>query len=177
MKKKKSINIEPHDKNMYTQISIYLESHEVVDESIASRQPQYIARVSRKRHAGHHTFCRYDKRVSFSLAVSTGESPEFQTSASKCDHEETCHSLHYMYTYIVKLQYYLKIEFITAAGTSNANEPTFQDKFHQYYHASKQMEASGFDCQIPVHVFGCSHGSYSNSSSTIFGGPHTFALQ
>ncbi|KAL7319676.1 Golgi membrane exchange factor (Ric1p-Rgp1p) subunit [Mucor circinelloides] len=140
------------------QISIYLESHEVVDESIASRQPQYIARVSRKRHAGHHTFSRYDKRISFSLAVPTGESPEFQTSA-------------------IKLQYYLKIEFVTAAGTSNANEPTFQDKFHQYYHASTQVEASSFDCQIPVHVFGCSHGSYSNSSSTIFGGPHTFALQ
>ncbi|OAD02953.1 hypothetical protein MUCCIDRAFT_109804 [Mucor lusitanicus CBS 277.49] len=124
------------------QISIYLESHEVVDEFIALRQPQYIARVSRKRHAGHHAF-----------SVPTGESPEFQTSA-------------------MKLQYYLKIELITT-GASNANEPTFQDKFHQYHHAASQIDASHFDCQIPVHLLGCSNGSY----STIFGGPHTFALQ
>ncbi|CEP14982.1 hypothetical protein [Parasitella parasitica] len=134
------------------QVSIYLESNEVVDDSIASRQPQYIARVSRKRHAEHHSFCRYDKRVSFSLNVPASESPEFYTSA-------------------MKLQYYLKIDFIT--GTSNASQPTFEDKLHRYHHASAQIAASNFDCQIPIHVFGCSSGSLTN----IFGGPHAFAVQ
>jgi hypothetical protein len=62
---------------------VYLESNEVIDPSIAQRQPSYIARVSKKKHAGHHAFCRNDRRLTFALAVPTSESPEFQTSASK----------------------------------------------------------------------------------------------
>lgn len=62
---------------------MYLESNEIVDISIAQRQPNYIARVSKKKHAGHHAFCKNDRRLTFSLTVPTSESPEFQTSASK----------------------------------------------------------------------------------------------
>ncbi|GAA5795064.1 hypothetical protein HPULCUR_000415 [Helicostylum pulchrum] len=62
------------------QISISLESHEIVDTSIAQRQPNYIAKVSRKKHAGHYAFCKDNLCTSFSLAVPTSESPEFQTT-------------------------------------------------------------------------------------------------
>lgn len=64
-------------------MSILLESHEIVDPSIAQRPANYITKVSRKRHAGHYTFCRNDARTTFSLAVPASESPEFQTTGSK----------------------------------------------------------------------------------------------
>ncbi|GAA5814446.1 hypothetical protein MFLAVUS_007942 [Mucor flavus] len=64
-----------------------------VDTSIAQRQPHYIAKVSRKKHAGRYAFCKDNLCTSFLLAVPTSESPEFQT---------------------MKLQHYLKLEFITS---------------------------------------------------------------
>ncbi|KAG2234922.1 hypothetical protein INT48_000349 [Thamnidium elegans] len=128
-------------------ISILLESQEIVDISIAQRQPNYIAKVSRKKHAGHYAFCKDNLCTSFSLAVPTSESPEFQTTT-------------------MKLEYYLKLEFIT---TEQESFDLVGDKNHKQSKMPEAIQTSSFDCQIPIHVFG--------SSSTMFGGPHIFTVQ
>lgn len=62
------------------QISIFLESSESVENTIALRAPQHITRVSRKTHSDFHSFCLDNKRLSFSLPIPATASPEFQTT-------------------------------------------------------------------------------------------------
>lgn len=82
-------------------MSILLESHEIIDTSIAQRPASYIAKVSRKRHAGHFAFCRNDARTTFSLAVPTSESPEFQTTGSKF-----MFNVYYLLTLVIYFLFY-----------------------------------------------------------------------
>ncbi|KAI8886787.1 Rgp1-domain-containing protein [Backusella circina FSU 941] len=140
------------------QLSILLESNEIVDSSLSIKQPQHIARVSRKRHAEHHSYCRHDKSMTFSLTVPSSESPEFQTSKSK-------------YKYIcLKLQYYLKLEFITGQQDYNDFDPiSDNNKSHHHYEKQSRVPVTHFDCQIPLRIFGSSHLS--------FHGEHKFTVQ
>jgi hypothetical protein len=64
-------------------ISIFLESSESVENSIATRTSQHIARVSRKTHSDFHSFCLDSKILSFSLPIPATTSPEFQTTGGK----------------------------------------------------------------------------------------------
>lgn len=125
--------------------------------------------MSKKKHAGHHAFCKNDTRLTFALAIPTSESPEFQTSASKVYPNVFIYYLLLLLTLLlVKLQYYLKLEFITADQPSFNLETT---KEHTNSASYEQIQASNFDCQIPIHIFGPSSGS-SNLS-----GPHSFIVQ
>jgi hypothetical protein len=70
----------------------------------------------------------------------------------------------------VKLQYYLKLEFIT---TENSSFDLETNKEHTNSISCEEIQASNFDCQIPIHIFGSSNGS----SNNIFSGPHMFNVQ
>ncbi|KAL0083585.1 Rgp1-domain-containing protein [Phycomyces blakesleeanus] len=139
------------------EVSILLESSEIVEPSIALRQPQHIARISRKCHAEHHSFCLGHRRLAFSLPIPAIASPEFQTTG-------------------VKLQYYLKFEFITSNG-SNPLAPPFIpiniDERHRHYQALQDVQVSTFDCQIPIRIYGSSGGA----DRALYGRPHTFFVQ
>ncbi|KAI9487151.1 MAG: Rgp1-domain-containing protein [Benjaminiella poitrasii] len=134
------------------QVTIFLESNEIVDDSLSQRQPHYIARVSRKRHAEHHVFCKNNKRISFSLSVPALESPEFQTTG-------------------LKYQYYLKLEFII--GKNGISSHTSTDKYHTYNQIPDGVKVNHFDCKIPIHILGASNGHLNN----LFGGPHISTIQ
>lgn len=64
-------------------ISIFLESCEIVEETIALRPQQQIARVSRKIHSDFYSFSLGNKRLSFSLPIPATCSPDFQTTGGK----------------------------------------------------------------------------------------------
>lgn len=70
----------------------------------------------------------------------------------------------------MKLQYYLKLEFITAENSLFDLET---HKEHTNSISYDEIQASNFDCQIPIHIFGSSNGSNNN----IFSGPHMFTAQ
>ncbi|KAI8878852.1 Rgp1-domain-containing protein [Backusella circina FSU 941] len=124
-------------------VSIFLESIESVEESIAQRPKHHIARVSRKSHSDFHSFCLNNKCISFSLPIPAAVSPEFQTTG-------------------VTLKYFLKVEFIT--GASVPFIPINIDEKHRHYQCLQDVEVSTFDCQIPVTVYG--------SPSALYGRPH-----
>lgn len=65
------------------EVTILLESNEVVEPTIAVRQPQQIARISRKCYAEHHSFSLGHQRLAFSLPIPAIASPEFQTTGGK----------------------------------------------------------------------------------------------
>ncbi|KAI9019984.1 Rgp1-domain-containing protein [Phycomyces nitens] len=139
------------------EVSILLESSEIVEPSIALRQPQHITRISRRCHAEHHSFCLGHRRLAFSLPIPATSSPEFQTTG-------------------VKLQYYLKFEFITSNG-SNPLAPPFIpiniDERHRHYQALQDVQVSTFDCQIPIRIYGSSGGA----DRALYGRPHSFFVQ
>ncbi|KAI7877208.1 Rgp1-domain-containing protein [Lichtheimia hyalospora FSU 10163] len=147
------------------EVSILLESNEIVESDIALRQPNQIARISRKCYAEHHSFCLSHRRLAFSLPIPTIASPEFQTTG-------------------VKLQYYLKFEFIVAqrpkrlsTSTPPKAQPPFipinADDRHKHYQAAQDIDVSTFDCQIPIRVYGSPGGT----DRAVYGRPYTFLVQ
>ncbi|KAI8992450.1 reduced growth phenotype protein 1 [Pilobolus umbonatus] len=62
-------------------ISIFLESHESIESSVALRPAHHIMKVSKKTHSDFHSFCLDYERLSFSLPIPATASPEFQTTA------------------------------------------------------------------------------------------------
>ncbi|KAJ8652306.1 hypothetical protein O0I10_012079 [Lichtheimia ornata] len=147
------------------EVSILLESNEIVQSDIAIRQPNQIARISRKCYAEHHSFCLNHRRLAFSLPIPTIASPEFQTTG-------------------VKLQYYLKFEFIVAQRPkrlSTSSPPKAQPPFipinvddrHKHYQAAQDVDVSTFDCQIPIRVYGSPGGT----DRAVYGRPYTFLVQ
>ncbi|KAI8341173.1 Rgp1-domain-containing protein [Chlamydoabsidia padenii] len=143
-------------------VSIFLESQELVESSISLRQPQHIARVSRKCHSEFHAFCLNNRRLAFSLPIPSTASPDFQTTG-------------------VKLQYNLKFEFITSnqsrsTDTSITSSPSYlsinNDQRHQHFQGLQQVQVSTFDCGIPVKIY----GSPSGSDRAVYGRPHTFPV-
>ncbi|ORX49180.1 Rgp1-domain-containing protein [Hesseltinella vesiculosa] len=137
-------------------VSITLESHEVIEPSICLRPQAYINRVSKKSHSDFHAFCLTNRRLAFSLPIPTTSSPDFQTTG-------------------VKLQYYLKFEFVTS-NSNDTTAPPFlciqRDDRHQHYQSQEHIPVSTFDCQIPVKVY----GSPSGADRTIYGQIHTFPV-
>ncbi|KAI8145789.1 Rgp1-domain-containing protein [Fennellomyces sp. T-0311] len=149
------------------EVSILLESSEVVESDIALRPAQQISRISRKCYAEHHSFCLSHRRLAFSLPIPSIASPEFQTTG-------------------VKLQYYLKFEFIVTqkpATTTTANPsnntipasyiPINVDERHRHYQSAQDVDVSTFDCQIPIRVYGSPGGT----DRAVYGRPYTFLVQ
>lgn len=135
-------------------ISIFLESCEKVEDTIALRTRQHIARVSRKTHSDFHSFCLDNDRISFSLPIPATASPEFQTTG-------------------VSLEYFLKFEFITGMDDQPPFIPINTDQKHRHYQCLQDIEVSTFDCQIPLTVYGCPGGV----DRALYGRPHTFRVQ
>lgn len=133
-------------------ISIFLESCEVVQDTIALRTQQHIARASRKTHSDFHSFSLGNKRLSFSLPIPATSSPDFQTTG-------------------VSLKYYLKFEFIT--GLDVPFIPINTDEKHRHHQCLQDVEVSTFDCQIPITIYGSPGGQ----DRALFGRPHTFKVQ
>ncbi|KAI9249576.1 Rgp1-domain-containing protein [Helicostylum pulchrum] len=135
-------------------ISIFLESSESVEQSIALRPLQHISRVSKKTHSDFHSFCLDNKRLSFSLPIPATASPEFQTTG-------------------VSLEYFLKFEFITGMDDQAPFIPIHTDEKHRHFQSLQDIEVSTFDCQIPLTVYGSPGGV----DRALYGRPHTFRVQ
>lgn len=167
---------------------MYLESHEVVESSIALRSPQYLTRVSRKCHSEFHSFCLNNRRLAFSLPIPTTASPEFQTTGGKnisfifIFYFITLLLIHFSFFLLVKLQYYLKLEFITSNQPKNNNDTESLspksylsiniDERHKFFQSQQDVQVSTFDCQIPIKIYGSPNGS----DRAVYGRPHTFSV-
>jgi hypothetical protein len=149
-----------------------------VESSISLRQPQHIARVSRKSHSEFHAFCLNHQRLAFSLPIPATVSPDFQTTGGKsCRWSDESHPLITLYFSIVKLQYNLRFEFITNNLSKNTDVvvsspylPVNIDQRQRHFQAHQQVQVSTFDCNIPVKIYGSPSGSDR-------GRPHTFSVQ
>ncbi|RCH84109.1 hypothetical protein CU098_005804, partial [Rhizopus stolonifer] len=135
-------------------ISIFLESSESVEDTIALRSSQHIQRVSRKTHSDFHSFCLDHKRLSFSLPIPATVAPEFQTTG-------------------VSLAYFLKFEFITSIDNQVPFIPIITDDKHRHHQCLQDIQVSTFDCQIPLTVYGSPGGV----DRALYGRPHTFRVQ
>ncbi|KAI8977432.1 Rgp1-domain-containing protein [Mycotypha africana] len=134
-------------------ISIFLESIECVEPSIAIRSAQHIARVSRKTHSDFHSFCLNNQRLTFALPIPASATPEFQTTG-------------------VSLQYFLRFEFITGIDQKPPFIPITTDDKHRHYQSLQNVVVSTFDCQIQLTVYG-SPGGWDNA---LYGRPYTFKV-
>ncbi|RIA97731.1 Rgp1-domain-containing protein [Glomus cerebriforme] len=134
------------------QVSITLESSEIVESSIANRPQQQIARATRKVHGEHHEFCLNAGRISFAISIPTSSTPDFQTTG-------------------VKLQWCLRLEFITGPKGQSPLMPLNADERHQYYQAIDEINVETFDCAIPIKVYPTSY-----TSARIFPSHHVFRV-
>ncbi|KAI9487640.1 MAG: Rgp1-domain-containing protein [Benjaminiella poitrasii] len=134
--------------------SIFLESSESIENTIALKSSQYITRVSRKTHSDFHSICLDNKRLSFSLPIPAIASPEFQTTG-------------------VSLKYFLRFEFLTGISNQPPFIPIMIDEKHRHHQSLQDIEVSTFDCQIPVTVYGSPGGV----DRALYGRPHTFRVQ
>ncbi|RHZ53330.1 hypothetical protein Glove_443g57 [Diversispora epigaea] len=134
------------------QVSITLENSEIVEPSIANRPQSQIARLTRKIHGEHHEFCLNAKRISFSISMPTTCTPDFATTG-------------------VKLQWCLRLEFITGPKDQNSLIPLNADERHHYYQAVEEVNVETFDCSIPIKVYPTSY-----ESARTFPSQHTFRV-
>ncbi|CAI2181298.1 2221_t:CDS:10 [Funneliformis geosporum] len=134
------------------QVSVTLESSEIVESSIANRSQQQIARMTRKIHGEHHEFCLNAARISFAISIPTSSTPDFQTTG-------------------VKLQWCLRLEFITGPKGQSPLMPLNADERHQYYQAIDDVYVETFDCAIPIKVYPTSY-----TSARIFPSHHVFCV-
>lgn len=63
--------------------SAQLETHELVETSIATRPAHQVQHATRRLHADHHEATLDTARSGFSLAIPSGASPDFSTSGVK----------------------------------------------------------------------------------------------
>ncbi|CAG8460005.1 944_t:CDS:2, partial [Acaulospora colombiana] len=128
------------------QVSITLENGEIVEPSIANRPQSQIARMTRKVHGEHHEFCLNAQRISFSISIPTNCTPDFSTTG-------------------VKLQWCLRLEFITGPKDQLPLVSLNVDERHHYYQAIEEVNVETFDCSIPIKNFNV-HIPQASSSST-----------
>ncbi|CAG8632155.1 8546_t:CDS:2 [Acaulospora morrowiae] len=122
------------------QVSITLENSETVEPSIANRPQPQIARVTRKVHGEHHEFCLNAQRISFAISIPTNCTPDFATTG-------------------VKLQWYLRLEFITGPKDQLPLVSLNVDERHHYHQAIEEVNVETFDCSIPIKVYPTSYES------------------
>jgi len=115
-------------------VSVTLESSELVEQTIALRPVHQITRISRKNHAEHHEFCLNTSRTSFALCIPPSTSPEFFTTA-------------------VRLQWHIRLEFITGTVQDHPILPIISDDRHRHNQAVQEVPVNTFDCLIPIKVF------------------------
>ncbi|KAJ2962093.1 hypothetical protein NQZ79_g2810 [Umbelopsis isabellina] len=136
-------------------INITLESQEEIEQSIALKSQQQTKKITRRIHSEHHEFCLNTRRVAFSLPVPVTATPDFQTTG-------------------VKLQYFLRLEFLTGIQRTVIPDPSSPDQIekenvpsylpinvdgrHKHYQAAQEVDVSSFDCTIPLRIYGASGG-------------------
>ncbi|KAG9299582.1 hypothetical protein G9A89_020753 [Geosiphon pyriformis] len=128
------------------QVSITLENSELVELSVANRPQSQISRLTRKIHGEHHEFCLNSNRISFAISIPTSSTPDFSTTG-------------------VKLQWGLRVEFITGSKGKPSLLAFNADDRHQYYQAVSEVDVETFDCFIPIKVYPSSHESARTFSS------------
>ncbi|CAJ0641833.1 13995_t:CDS:10 [Entrophospora sp. SA101] len=122
------------------QVSITLENSEIVESSIAKRPQNQISRQTRKVHGEHHEFCLNSERISFSISIPTHATPDFSTTG-------------------VKLQWGIRLEFITGPKGHVPLVTLTADERHHYYQAVEDVRVETFDCFIPIKVYPTSYES------------------
>src|SRR5689334_5887268 len=78
---------------MPLQVSISLETVEMVASGFARGNPDRIKRLSRRRHAEWHAYCHQLSRLGFTLGIPPELSPGFETNACKWPRAALVHKL------------------------------------------------------------------------------------
>ncbi|GJJ73751.1 RAB6A-GEF complex partner protein 2 [Entomortierella parvispora] len=120
------------------QISVTLETVEVIEPSYACRSAVQTSKLTKRVHAELHESCIDTMRTSFSLCIPPTATPEFKTST-------------------LTLKWYLRVEFITGP----ANQPRFKmtsvDERRSQYQAVEALSTESFDCSVPIQVYPTSY--------------------
>ncbi|KWU45900.1 hypothetical protein RHOSPDRAFT_6340, partial [Rhodotorula sp. JG-1b] len=64
-------------------VSARLETHELVETSIATMPAPKMRQITRRLHAEHHEMVLDSERIGFALAIPSGATPDFGTSGVK----------------------------------------------------------------------------------------------
>ncbi|KAK4703418.1 RAB6A-GEF complex partner protein 2, partial [Phenoliferia sp. Uapishka_3] len=64
-------------------VSARLETHELIETTIATKSAPQIRQITRRLHAEHHEMTLDSARVGFALAIPSGATPDFATSGVK----------------------------------------------------------------------------------------------
>lgn len=91
------------------QISARLETHELVETSIATKSAPQLREVTRRLHAEHHETTLDSARVGFALSIPSGATPDFATSG-------------------VKLQWSVRMSFLVIPPSPDAPAPALPSK-------------------------------------------------
>lgn len=66
-----------------SQVSARLETHELIETTIATKPAPQVRQITRRLHAEHHETTLDSARVGFALAIPSGATPDFGTSGVK----------------------------------------------------------------------------------------------
>ncbi|ORY03977.1 Rgp1-domain-containing protein [Basidiobolus meristosporus CBS 931.73] len=122
------------------QVSVTLESMEVVETPFANKSPKQIETNTRKIHAEHHEFCLNTLRTNIMLSIPPYCTPGFKTSA-------------------VSLEWYLRIKLIIGVNERLPMRPTHYDVNHTHIKAIDYADSETFDCRVPIQIYPVSYGS------------------
>lgn len=65
------------------QVSARLETHELIETSIATKSAPQVRQITRRLHSEHHETTLDSARIGFALAIPSGATPDFATSGVK----------------------------------------------------------------------------------------------
>lgn len=66
-----------------SQVSARLETHELIETSIATKTAPQVRQITRRLHSEHHETTLDSARIGFALAIPSGATPDFATSGVK----------------------------------------------------------------------------------------------
>lgn len=106
-------------------IAARLETHELVETTIAKKSPQQIQSLTRRLHAEHHETTLDSGRIGIALAIPSGATPDFASSGGKSRAELYLLSARELTLRSVKLQWTLRVSFLLlppAGATGSGKE-------------------------------------------------------
>ncbi|KAF9434961.1 hypothetical protein BGZ76_007136 [Entomortierella beljakovae] len=120
------------------QISVTLETLEVIEPTYACRSPAQNAKLTKRVHAELHESCIDTMRTSFALCIPPTATPEFKTST-------------------LTLKWCIRVEFITGPADQPRFKMTSVDERRSQYQAVESLTTENFDCTVPIQVYPTSY--------------------
>ncbi|KAF9999611.1 hypothetical protein BGZ65_005060 [Modicella reniformis] len=120
------------------QISVTLETMEVIEATYACRSAAQTAKLTKRVHAELHESCIDTMRTSFALCIPPTATPEFKTST-------------------LTLKWYIRVEFITGSADQPRFKMTSVDERRSQFQAVESLPTESFDCTVPIQVYPTSY--------------------